>query len=97
MEDFTVYQQAVRAWLVQDMACDPMGFAFYGDGFDTFGVMWNDPSAAVTLDEAQIGTWYDSLIEAEVIPPQTLEERVAELGVETSLMQDILAYLMGVN
>lgn len=96
MNDFAIYQQAVRLWLVS-LGQEPTGFVFYGDGFATFGVMWNDPSEAVELDQAEIQVFYDDLVNAEIFPQKTLEERLEEFDVEMDLFQEILAYLMGVE
>lgn len=96
MDNFTVYQQAVRLFL-EGLGHEPTTFAFYGDGFETFGVMWNDPSEAVELDVDAIQGFYDDLIHTSVLPQKTLEERLEELDIETDLLQDILAFLMGVE
>jgi predicted RNase H-like HicB family nuclease len=93
MDNFEIYREAVVRWLKEQ---GKQTFVLVGGEFETFAVMWDDPTEAVSLGQDAIQVVYDAIVlEGETVPP-TLEQRLEELDVETDLMQEILAFLMGV-
>jgi hypothetical protein len=93
MDNFEIYREAVVRWL---KAQGKQTFVLAGGEFATFAVTWDDPTEAVALEQDAIQVVYDAIVlEGETVPP-TLEQRIEELDVETDLMQEILAFLMGV-
>lgn len=77
MNDFSIYQQAIVDYL--NHSGKSLLFCIQGESHDTFAVVWDNPSDAITYTDSDIQPFYDAIVMAKQDEAGIIRQQIIDL------------------